>query len=87
MIAILSSGIEKLEEVDWISISDVVLVNHGQDNYGNIRSQVDKLVRQNLFKKVKIVVIYPLPKGEDYICNLLDSIGNAFDEKVINCDK
>ena len=87
MIAILSLNIEKLKEVDWKIISDVILVNHGQDNYGNIKNQVRELVRHNLFKDLKIVVIYPLPKGRDYICNLLDSIGYAFEDEVLNCER
>lgn len=87
MIAILSLNIEKLKEVDWKIISDVILVNHGQDNYGNIKNQVRELVRHNLFKDLKIVVIYPLPKGRDYICSLLDSIGYAFEDEVLNCER
>ena len=87
MIAILSSNIEKLQKIDWRSISDVILVNHGQDNYGNIKNQVRELVRHNLFKDLKIVVIYPLPKGRDYICNLLDGIGDAFEDEVLNCER
>ena len=57
-----------------------------KDTVSHLDPEFVKILKETL-KDLKIVVIYPLPKGRDYICNLLDSIGYAFEDEVLNCER
>lgn len=72
---VIHSDLDQLSNIDWGTVSRVLLVNVGQDDFNVFKRDVTKFIRSKIFSDPTIVVLFPSPDGIRVTRTLLHGIG------------
>jgi hypothetical protein len=77
---VIYDNVAQLHQLDWSNVTRVILANIGHPDYKQIKRDVFKITRANIFEDPTIMVVFPPIEGLRVTKTLLRGLGLLFSD-------
>ncbi len=85
---VIYDNVAQLQSIEWSDVTRVILANLGQPNYKDLKKEVFKITRSNIFQDPTVMIVYPPIDGLRVTRTLLKGLGLLFsDSPEVICNE